>query len=121
MIRRVLTNDRVELIENPTDAELNQLIAHAKANVLITFQPTGIKLKLLNALYNGGFCIVNKTMLIGTDLEHLCLVADTPEAIANAVFSVSDKEFTAGDRKLRLDKLSKQYSNKENVKVILRQ
>ncbi|HEY5509178.1 MAG TPA: glycosyltransferase family 1 protein [Paludibacter sp.] len=121
LIQRILWNNRMELIENPTDVELNQLIAHAKANVLITFQPTGIKLKLLNALYNGGFCIVNETMLIGTDLENLCLVADTPKAIASAISLVSEKEFSIEDRRLRLEKLSEQYSNKENVKVILRQ
>jgi hypothetical protein len=78
-----------------------------------------MKLKLLNALYQGGFCIVNKTMLVGTDLEDVCLVADTPEAIAKTIFSVSDKEFTAKDRNHRLKRLSEQYSNKENVKIIL--
>jgi glycosyltransferase involved in cell wall biosynthesis len=121
LIQRFGSNNRVEFIENPTDAELNQLIAHAKANVLMTFQPTGIKLKLLNALYNGGFCIVNKTMINGTDLANLCLVADTPEAIASAISLVSEKEFSPEDRRFRLEKLSEQYSNKENVKVILRQ
>jgi len=115
----VMLNKQVELIVNPNDYELNQLIANARANVLITFQPTGIKLKLLNALYKGGFCIVNKMMLTGTDLEDLCLIADTPRDIANLINSVSIIEFNQKDKNFRLQKLSKKYSNILNTKIIL--
>jgi glycosyltransferase involved in cell wall biosynthesis len=120
IIDKVAFNPNLELISNPDDNCLDELIANAKANVLITFQPTGIKLKLLNALYQGGFCVVNNLMLQGTDLDALCIEANTPEGIARAILSLSNKDFTVEDRNQRLKVLSKIYSNSENVKVILK-
>lgn len=120
IIEKVASNPNLELISNPDDTRLAELIANAKANVLITFQPTGIKLKLLNALYQGGFCVVNNFMLQGTDLDALCIEANTPKAIAMAILSLSDKNFTLEDRNKRLKVLSKIYSNSDNVKVILK-
>ena len=58
-------------------------------------------------------------MLTGTDLEDLCLIADTPRDIANLINSVSIIEFNQKDKNFRLQKLSKKYSNILNTKIIL--
>lgn len=49
---------------------------NAQVNALITYQNTGFKLKLLNALFNGRHCIVNKAMVEGTGLEESITLAD---------------------------------------------
>src|SRR5690606_8791039 len=54
---------KFELIESPYNGQMHELIAQAQLNVLYTFQATGIKLKLLNALYNGRWVIVNPLMV----------------------------------------------------------
>jgi hypothetical protein len=64
----------VTLFENPSDSELNHLIATASCNLLITFQATGVKLKLINALLKGNTCIVNPPMIAGTDLGQFCTI-----------------------------------------------
>ena len=116
---KIMNASNVVLIQNPDDKEIHELIANAKANVLITFQPTGIKLKLLNALYQGGFCIVNRDMIQGTDLNQHCIEANSPASIALAIDSLNDKEFSLEAKNERLSLLSKMYSNSENVKLIL--
>lgn len=117
---KVSQTNGVQLIANPTDNELNELIAAAKANVLITFQPTGIKLKLLNALYIGGFCVVNKDMLYGTQLEEVCIEANSAMELAQAIEKSTKEIFTEEMRSQRLILLAKRYSNAENIQVLLK-
>lgn len=69
------------LVASPDDTTLQRLIAEAQVNVLVTHQPTGLKLKLLNALFVGRHCLVNSDMVAGTGLAPLCEVADTPETM----------------------------------------
>ena len=76
---------QVEVSVSPSDKELYQLIAKAKVNLLITFQATGIKHKLINALSNGGYIIANNEMLAGTKMEEFCCIANTPEEIKTAL------------------------------------
>ena len=101
----VLNKPNVELIENPDEAALKKLIQHAHVNCLITFQESGLKLKLLHALYVGRFCIVNQPMLYGTDLAELCMVTNTAQetvdAIANA-FKINFEANTSDERKIKL-------------------
>ena len=66
----------IMLMANPTQTEMDGLIANAQINALITYQNTGLKLKLLNALFNGRHCVVNKTMVEGTELEDTVTIFD---------------------------------------------
>ncbi len=70
-------NPNVEIIANPDDDKMFDLIRNAHVNILVTFQATGLKLKLLNTLYKGRFCLVNDKMLNGTGLDELCETANT--------------------------------------------
>lgn len=58
----------VELIENPDEIQMNQLVHNAQIHVLFTAQPTGLKLKLVNVLFNGRFVVCNSNMISGTNL-----------------------------------------------------
>lgn len=71
--------NNVRLVANPDGEEMHRLIANAQVNLLVTQQATGVKLKLMNALYEGRHCLVNSTMVEGTILGRACVVADTPE------------------------------------------
>ena len=55
LVIAVKKRNNVTLISDPTTKQIHQFSADAHVNVLPTFQPTGIKLKLLSSLYNGGF------------------------------------------------------------------
>lgn len=119
LIRKVADTPDTRLVANPSDEEMEQLIARAAANVLITFQPTGLKLKLLHALYAGGHCIVNSKMLVGTGLDRACTVADTPQALSHAVTEALKNPFDHTERERRIRQL-KPYDNRRNIELVTR-
>jgi predicted nucleic acid-binding protein len=105
----------VELIEKPDDETMFKLIQNAQANILITFQATGLKLKLLNTLYKGRFCIVNPEMVQGTGLESLCKVGKTDKELKQLIGEVFDMDFSIDEVKSRGDILRENYTNKINA------
>lgn len=87
----------VVLEANPTDERMHQLTAGAHVNVLVTSQATGVKLKLVNALYEGRFCLVNSAMVRGTDLGEACVVADDPATMLDALERLMETDFTEAE------------------------
>ena len=108
----------VRIIENPSDDEMFALIHHAQVNVMVTFQPTGLKLKLLNALFNGRFCLVNPDMVAGTSLQELCNMASGPEEFKKEVQRLFSMEFTLSQITNRESILQQSYSNQNNCKLL---
>ena len=112
-------HSNVTLVANPDDAEMIDLLRNAQVNILVTNQPTGLKLKLLNALYNGRFCLVNSNMVKGTSLECLCIVADEPKQIMAEVKRLMEENFTEEDIDYRDETLKRMYRNEENARKII--
>lgn len=119
LARKIADTPNTRLVANPSDEEIEQLIVRAAANVLITFQPTGLKLKLLHALYAGGHCIVNSKMLVGTGLDRTCTVADTPQALSHAVTTLLKAPFGQAEREKRI-RLLEPYDNRRNIEQVVR-
>lgn len=108
----------VTVYANPTDSELDKVIHDAHVHVLVTFQATGLKLKLLNTLYRGRHCVVNPLMTEGSGLEEACRVADTAEGITAVCRELLACPFTKEDIEKRRAVLSRLYDNAESVKKI---
>jgi hypothetical protein len=112
--RIVKRNPDVTLIGNPSDQEMYRLISTAQVNILVTFQPTGLKLKLLNALFTGRFCLVNPGMVCGTELGELCETGTNAAELRQKVTELMHQPFSEEQLNLRREKLLKYHSNKEN-------
>lgn len=108
------------LIANPSAAEMERLIAEAHINLLLTFQNTGIKLKLLYALTKGrGHCLVNSLMIADDVFRGLCTVADDEEAQLRAIRDLHLQSLSAEALQHRREVLrSTGYDNR--VTLILR-
>lgn len=120
-IRRLIEQkENVELIPNPDDEKMFELIREAHINVLVTFQATGLKLKLLNTLYNGRFCLVNDKMLSGTPLNGLCHIANDAHSLTTEIRQLSQINFDNAHINERLEKLNGLYCNKNNAEKLLR-
>ena len=111
---------QVTLKANPDDAEMMELLRNAQINVLVTNQPTGLKLKLLNALYNGRFCLVNDDMVRGTSLERLCVIAETPEEFIAEIKRLMKEDFTDEDIDERDEAMKELYQNDKNALTLIR-
>lgn len=107
--------ENVELISNPDDDTLNNLIENAHINVSVTAQRTGLKLKLLNTLYNGRFCLVNDKMLSGSELDDLCIIANNQNTLKRKIKSLFEQDFAIDNIRDRKNKLGTIYNNGNNV------
>jgi hypothetical protein len=107
-----------------TQKELELLFRKAHINTLVTFQKTGIKLKLLNALYQGKFIIANSKMIADTGLESLCELANTKEEILQKTAFLFSEEFSEAEIEKRKEKLtlfSPSQSSKRIKELIFKQ
>jgi hypothetical protein len=77
--------ENIQLIDDGNTNQIEKLIKNAQINLLYTSQDTGIKLKLLNALFIGRHCIVNHKMADNTGLEDLCHIAETSQEFINLI------------------------------------
>ncbi len=117
--RAVKESSNVTLEDNLSHNEIQKLISEAQCNVLPTFQATGIKLKLLSALYSGRACIVNTPMVINTGLESLCSICDSPESMKEEIAVAMERHFPMEEIKRREEVLLKDFSNTENAKKLI--
>lgn len=105
----------IELIENPTFDKMSQLMRDAHINLLITFQNTGIKLKLLNSLHRGRYVLVNSKMVNNTGLEPLCVNEDNPSATKRIIEDLMKQPFTQAEIEKRERILGAGFSNRANA------
>ncbi len=92
--KKINKHKNIHFTKINSQQELNQLFKNAHINVLPTFQQTGIKLKLLNALHKGRFIIANDYMVKDTGLESLTERANTKEEFLNSSKKLFELEFT---------------------------
>jgi glycosyltransferase involved in cell wall biosynthesis len=111
----IATEKNIVLKDNIPTREIDELIRKAQLNVLPTFQATGIKLKLLAALYNGRHCLVNSPMVKNTGLEKLCLVCDTASEMRKEAERLFNQPFQKEQIEKRMEILDKAFSNHISV------
>lgn len=109
----------IELKENISVQGIYDLIQNAQVNILPTFQATGIKLKLLSALYSGRHCLVNSPMVAQTGLELLCHIADSPGEMKKKLSELMSSPFTLEDKRKRVLILEEKFSNEANVRKLI--
>jgi hypothetical protein len=118
LISAIRKHSHVKLAANPNVDEMLRLIEGAQINILITEHGTGLKLKLLNALFRGRHCIVNSLMVQNTGLESLCHVKDSPMELAEKLFSLWSIPFTQEDMEDRRLILKTGFDNIKNAMLI---
>jgi hypothetical protein len=120
LARLAAKHANVRIVSNPDDDAMYGLLRDAHINILLTFQPTGLKLKLINALFNGRFCLTNRDMLAGTGLEPLCTIAETPGDFRKEISRLSRIDFSEADITGRRELLLRKFSNSVNGALLLK-
>ncbi len=120
-LRRAVDGSINTILKDNLDySEMLKLISEAQCNILPTFQSTGIKLKLLTALFIGRKCIVNTPMVVNTELETLCTIADTPEEMKTAVTSAMEEVMPSDEILRRKEILLTEYSNRASAEKLIK-
>lgn len=109
------------LVADPTETEMNDLIRKAQINVLPCFNKdiTGIRLKLLHALYQGRHCLVNDPMVSGTGLEPTCHIGTNASAFASVISQLYHQPFGEEEVRLRKELLCSVYNNEKNTRELI--
>ena len=98
--------DNVSLVADPSDNEMWRLVEESSVNILTTRQTTGLKIKLLNALFRGRHCLVNSEMVEGTGLKELCVVEDDAAGMQKAVMRLMKEDFGEEQMNFRRERLN---------------
>jgi len=109
------------IVADPSEQEINDLIRKAHINVLPCFneETTGIRLKLLHALFEGRHCVVNENMVKGTGLEDACHIGSNADAIASIIVQLQHHPFAEEEIRLRKELLLRTYNNKLNTEQFI--
>lgn len=97
---------------NPSAERMDWLIQEAQIHMLVTFQATGLKLKLLNSLFAGRHTVVNQDMVTGSGLEMLCHIANTPDKMIETCQVLMQQPFRQELITERMNKLYPSFSNR---------
>ena len=117
--------ENVSIISNPDAKAMQTLIGNARIHLLITFQNTGIKLKLLNVLFTEGHVVVNPAMTEGTELNPLCHVGANAEELIQWCKTLFDQKLSKAETDQRMQHLNASYNDistaQKMVKIIFEQ
>lgn len=108
----------IQLIESPDYAKMQQLIKEAQIHLLPTFQPTGVKLKLVASLFEGRHIIANEQMTKGFPENKLISKANKPEEFRNQIQKLINLPFTEKDITDRAAFLDQHFNNKKNALLV---
>jgi len=119
IIEAATKNNHIRLVPNPSHLEMTRLIEQAHIHLMITFQATGLKLKLLNTIYQGRHIIANKAMYNGTVIGKLVHHAENEAEFIEQLNKVANLPFTKEDIDFRKKTLNGFYSNKSNSEKLI--
>ena len=101
------------------DDQLLELFHRAHVNVLYAFNNSGVKLKLINSLFQSRYVIANNNIIQGSGLDSLCIIANDKKEIMHQVLKTMDKDFSKEEISRRKKMLS-DYSNENNAEILLK-
>ena len=110
-------SNKIKIIPNPSFEKMKDLIANAHINVLPSFQNTGMKLKIIESLFVGRFCILNDET-IDNHLKQIATIAPNTNEFIHEINNKITLSFTKEDIEKRKDILQN-YLNKNSAKKII--
>lgn len=111
------TNVRYIPIQN--FGHLQQLLKDAQINLIYSFQKSGTKLKLMNALYNSRFCIINDNIMDDENVTQLCEFANSETEITNKINALKNRSFMDYER--RRDILETKLNDALNAEILAKE
>lgn len=111
--------DHIKLVANPTTVEMNALVADAHIHALYAAKRSGLKLKLLNALFQGRHVLANEHILESASLQTVGRVANTHQEFVQEITKLQSLEFRDGALEKRKRLLLEEYSNETNAQKII--
>ncbi len=113
------SNEHTCLVANPSEKEMQDIIARAHINLMPSYTHTGIKIKLLNALFNGRHCVVNEATFHGSGLHSLCHMSSTAQSFCEIISQLFHQPFTQAEADRRKSIIEPIFNNEANAKKLV--
>lgn len=110
--------ENISLTPIQTTENLYRLLEGAHANILISYQNSGTKVKLFNTLYNSRFVIINGNITDDPVLTNLCLYGDDMSQIRQQIITSAGKDYH--DTEKRKNILEASHSDKAKADEIVK-
>ncbi|WP_265132007.1 glycosyltransferase family protein [Chryseobacterium oranimense] len=107
--KKISNIDNISLVPIETSENLHRLFEHAHANILLSYQNSGTKVKLFNALYNSRFVIINQNITDDKTLTKLCRFGSTSDEIRQQIIETAVQDYN--EYETRKDILERNYSD----------
>jgi glycosyltransferase involved in cell wall biosynthesis len=107
------------IVANPDQREMEELIKKAQVNILPSFNSTGIKLKLINALNYGRHCLVNEAGVEGSGLNSTCEIANSKAEMKAAIQRLYNQPFNYFKYEERQELLKATFNNQRNARQMI--
>lgn len=120
LITTIKKHKNASLLASPGEARMQEIITGAHIHVLPSFNITGIKIKLLNALYNGRHCVVNDAMAAVPVFNDICHVVNSTSEFKERIQLLYHQPFTKAEKTFRQKVLQAEFSNEANAKQIIK-
>jgi len=104
----------INIVPIETSENLHLLFENAHANILLSYQNSGTKVKLFNALYNSRFVIINQNITDDPALISLCRLGITSDEIRQRIIEAAAENYN--ENEIRSKVLEKNYA--DNAKAI---
>jgi hypothetical protein len=98
---------------------MQDIIGKAQLHILPSFNCTGIKIKLLNALFNGRHCVVNEQAVENTGMESICHVGSTAGSFKKIISAIYYQPMTTEEIGRREQLMGKRYDNIQNAEKLI--
>jgi len=114
--RKKASASNISFVSIKNEDHLDDLLENAHINVMLSFQQSGTKLKLINSLYKSRFCIINKNMVDDEMVRKCCEMAETETEFIAAVNRLRSQPYL--DFEKRKSVLAPILNDATNVKLI---
>ncbi len=118
LINLITKYPHISLQANCSEPQMQKLIANAHIHCLYTQQETGLKLKLLNVLFGGRFVLVNKQLLVGTNLNDACIVCNTANDFIKNINKLIEQDFNEQQLEVRKLKIL-EMNNQDKTNLLI--
>jgi len=118
--RKIDAVGNISLSPIQTTENLHHLLQGAHANILLSYQNSGTKVKLFNTLYNSRFVIINENITDDPALISLCLYGSDKNQIRQQIIAAAEKDYDAAENRKKIleERHSDQAKAEEIVSVI---
>ena len=117
IVERMIGNVKnIAFVKLQNHDHLLQLLANAHLNVMLSYQQSGTKLKLMASLYKSRHCIINDNISDDPKVTELCHMANTATEIRDKIQLLKDMPFQ--DYEKRRDILESYLNDSLNAKLM---